>query len=231
MSNRRIKCLWSTSLLSVLTSGVILLSTGCLAPDQGVNRNTIVIVPVNTDVPSGGDLIEIDSYEFADAYCENLIKEISPKLGLAPLAKTAARPEEFVFRLWTNLGGLPDPKLLGVRSGGGENNAYFFDINRHPYSIKLRREHLASPKSGWNKMLFELRSRLTTPKGLVRDPQFDLMRDEPVILLEVLVKGEYRRVFYGKKTTFQDGKRLIEVCDYLASEFDINMDCRGERTL
>ncbi len=77
VSNRRIKCLCSKALLSVLTSGVILLSTGCLAPDQGVNRNTIVIVPVNTDVPSGGDLIQIDSYESADEYIEILIKEIS----------------------------------------------------------------------------------------------------------------------------------------------------------
>ena len=80
-------------------------------------------------------------------------------------------------------------------------------------------------------MLFEVRSRLTTPKGLVRDPQFSLNRDEPVILLEVLDKGEYRRVFYGKNTTFQDGKRLIEVCDYLASEFGVNMECCGGRTL
>lgn len=74
-------------------------------------------------------------------------------------------------------------------------------------------------------MLFEMRKRLTTPKGLVRDPQFDLNRDEPVILLEVLDKGEYRSVFYGQNTTFQDGKRLIEVGDYLASEFDVDMVC------
>ncbi len=73
-------------------------------------------------------------------------------------------------------------------------------------------------------MLFEVRSRLTTPKGLVRDPNFDLNRDEPVILLEVLDKGEYRRVFYGQNTSFQDGKKLIELCNYLASEFDVDMD-------
>jgi hypothetical protein len=230
MSNRRIKCLWISALLSVFTSAVILLSTGCLAPDQGVNRNTIVIVPVNTDVPSGGDLIQIDSYESADEYLEILIKEISPKLRLVSLAKTI-RPEEFEFRIWTNLAGLADPKLLGVRFNGIDNDAYFFDMNRRADSIKLRREHLAIPKSGWNRMIFDVRSRLTTPKGLVRDPQFSLDRDEPLILLEVLDKGEYRRVFYGQKTSFPDGKRLIEVCEYLAREFDVEMNCRGGRTL
>lgn len=229
MIHKGIKRVWRSVLLSVLTSFIILLSSGCLSIDQGVNRNTNQGGQVNADLPSGGDLIQIDSYESADEYLEILIKEISPKLGLVPLAKTG-RPEEFELRIWTNLAGLADPKLLGVRSSGSENNAYFFDMNRRADSIKLRRERLASPKSGWNRMLFEVRSRLTTPNGLVRDPQLPLDRDEPVILLEVLFRGEYRRVFYGQNTSFPDGKRLIEVCDYLASEFDVDMNCHGERT-
>ena len=228
VSDRGIKCLWSSVLLSVLMSFVILLSTGCLATDQRVNRNTNESVQANADLASGGDLIEIDDYESADEYLENLIKEISPKLGLAKLPKNA-RPEEFEFRIWTNLGGLADPKLLIVRLSGTENNAYFFDIHRALDPIRFRREHLAGPKSGWNRLPFELRSRLTTPKGLIREPQFRLSRDEPVILLEVL-DGEYRRVFYGQNTSFPDGKRLIEVCGYLSSEFDVDMDCHGERT-
>ena len=229
MSNQGIKCLGNLILLSVLTSFVVLLSAGCLATDQAVDRNANENVQVSADLPSGGDIIEIDFYEAADGDLGNLIEEISPKLGLAVLAKMA-RPKEFEFRIWTNLGGLGDPKLLGVRFNGINNDAYFFDMDRHVDSIKLRKEHLASPKSGWNRMLFVMRSRLTTPKGLVRDPQFSLDRDEPVILLEVLDKGEYRRVFYGQNTTFQDGKKLIGVCDYLASEFDVNIDCHGEHT-
>lgn len=229
MSNQGIKCLWRSLLFSVLTSFIILLSSGCLFTDQRANRNTNESVQVNADLPSGGDLIETDSYEFVDELSAKDIKEVSPKLGLAPLPKTA-RPEEFEFRLWSNSGGLGDEKLLTVSSSGSENNAYFFDINRRADPIKLHRDHLASPKSGWNRVLFEVRNRLTTPKGLVRDPQFQLSRDEPVILLEVLDKGEYRRVFYGQNTSFQDGKRLIELCDYLTSEFDVNMDCHGERT-
>ena len=227
MSNQGIKCFGNPILLSVLMALVVLLLAGCLATDRTVNRNTNENVQVSADLPSGGDLIEIDLYEAANEYLENLVKEIQKKLGLVPLAKTG-RPEEFEFRIWTNLGGLADPKLLGVRSSGSENIAYFFDMNIGADSIKLRKEHIASPKSGWNHMLFEVRSRLTTPKGLVRDPYFSLNRDEPVIFLEVLDKGEYRRVFYGKNTSFQGGKRLIEVCDYLASEFDVNMDCHGQ---
>lgn len=220
--------MWRSVLFSVIASFIILLSSGCLFTDQRVNRNTNESVQVNADLPSGGDLIEIDSYEFIEEGLTTDIKKISQKLGLAPLPKTA-RPEEFEFRLWTNLGGLGDARSLIVRSSGSENHAYFFDINRALDPIRFRKEHLASPKSGWNRVLFEVRNRLTTPKGLVRDPQFQLSRDEPVILLEVLDKGEYRRVFYGQNTSFQDGKRLIELCNYLASEFDVDTDCRGER--
>lgn len=219
----------AVSALSILAFFVILISTGCPATDRGVNRNANESVQVNAGLPSGGYLIEDDDfYESAEEDSVKLVKEISEKLGLAPLPKTA-KPGEFEFRIWTNLGSLGDPKLLIVRSNfsAGENNADFFDINKHADPLKFRKEQLAGPKSGWNRMIFEVRSRLTTPKGLVRDPQFRLERDEGLILLEVLDKEEYRRVIYGQNTSFQDGKRLIEVCNYLASEFDINMRYRG----
>lgn len=217
---------WRLVLLSVLMSFIILLSSGCLSTDREVNRNTNQASQVNADVPSGGDLIEIDSYELVEEHLTTDIKEILPKLRLAPLPKTA-RPEKFEFRLWSNLGGLGDAKLLIFRSSGNEKHADFFDINSRTDPIRFRKEQLASPKSDWNRMLFEMRNRLTTPKGLVRDPKFELARDEPLILLEVLDREEYRRVFYGRNTSFKDGKRLIELCDYLSSEFDVNMDCHG----
>lgn len=221
-SQRGIKWEKRSVLLSVLASFIVLLSSGCLFTDQGVNRNTNQSSQVNVDVPNGGDLIEIDSYEFVEDSLTTDIKKISQKLGLVALPKTAP-PEKFEFRIWTNLGGLGDAKLLIIRSSGNENDADFFDINRALDPNRFRRENLSSPKSGWSGMLFNLRNRLTTPKGLVRDPQFQLSRDEPVILLEVLDKGEYRRVFYGQNTSFQDGKRLLELCHYLASEFDVGM--------
>ncbi len=149
--------------------------------------------------------------------------------NLPPLSK-AARSEVFEFRIWTNLGGLSDPKLLRVYSINSGNSGSIFDLTREKGSLELRKkEPLPAPLSGWNKMLFEVRSRLSTPKGLVREPQFSLNRDEPLIVLEVLDKGDYGRVLYGRGTTFPDGKRLIEVCNYLASEFAVDMDCGGER--
>lgn len=75
-------------------------------------------------------------------------------------------------------------------------------------------------------MLSEVRNSLTTAGGFARDPKFSLERDEGVILVEVLDKAEYRRVLYGHNTRFPDGKRFIEVCNYLASEFDADMDCK-----
>lgn len=225
MSDQGIKCLGNPILLSVLTASVVLLSAGCSSTNQSISQNSNKSVQVNAELPSGGDLIEIDFYEFADKDIGDLIKEISPKLGFAPLVKTVG-PKGFEFRIWTNLGALADPKLLGVRLSGTETKAYLFEMDRRAERIKSRRDKLASPKSGWNKMLFEVRSRLTTPRGLVRDPQFRLGRDEPVIALEVLDKDQYRRVIYGKHTSFSDGLRLIAVCDYLSAEFDINMSCR-----
>lgn len=220
MIHKGINRVWRSVLLFVLAS--FLPSTGCVTAHQGVNRNTLVIIPANTEVPSGGHVIEIDSYELVDELSEKDIKETTQKLGLAPLSKTAIY-EEFEFRIWINLGG--DANLLAIRSNGSENSASFFEINNSSDPIGFRKENLADPKSSWNKMIFELKSRLTTPKGLVRDPYFKLNRDEPLIVLEVLDKGEYRRVFYGKNTSFPDGKRLIAVCDYLAGEFNIEMDC------
>ncbi len=228
MSNQWSKFFGNPILFSVLTSFVIFLSAGCLTTDQTVDRNANKTIQVDTDLPSGGDLIEIDLYEFADEDIGNLIKEISSKSGLT-LLENAGQPTEFEFRIWTSLGGLADPRLLGVHLIGGESNAYFLEIDRYTNKVKSRRDKLANPKSGWNKMLFEFRSRLTTPKGLVRDPQFQLSRDEHVILLEVLDKGEYRRVLFGQNTAFTDGKRLIAVCEYLATEFDTDMICNGER--
>jgi len=215
-----------------ILSLMVLLASGCTCTDQrghrntNVNRNTNENAQVTFDPERSGDLIEIDLYEWTDGYLGGLIKEISPKLGLSSLVKAPARAEGFEFRLWTDLAALPDPKVLGVRASGKDKNAYFYDMDGVSYTAKSRKEHLVEPKSGWSALISDVRTRLSTPKGLVRDPRFRLQRDEPVILLEVLDKGNYRRVFYGKDTSFPDGKRLIDVCDYLASEFDVDMDCR-----
>ncbi len=213
---------WISMLLTVL---VVLVSPGCWAPDQKANRHENQALQPNPNIPSDGALIEFDFYQAVDSDLEDRLNKIGPKLGLIPLSK-ANRPERFEFRIWTNLAARGDPKLLGMSSTGSETNAYHFEMDRNADSIKSGRAHLPSPKSGWNRMLLDLRTRLQTPRGLARDPNFDLNRDEPVIVLEVFDKGDYRRVFYGHNSSFPDAERLILLCDYLAAEFDVEMECR-----
>ena len=226
MNSQRIECPWVLAVLSIPIFFAVLTS-GCGVADKPVNINNSESTHVNDEVPAGGDMIQIDRYEAVDGSFEEIIKDLCKTIGLSPLSQMA-RHEDFELRLWTKLGALADPQLLGIHSNGNQNNGYFFKINRSPYSIKIGRPQLETPKSGWNKVLFEVRNRLTTPRGLLRDPQFDLNRDEPAILLEIQDKGEYRRVLYGQNTSFSDGKRLIDVCEYLTSEFNVDMDCTGD---
>lgn len=205
---------------------LIQLATNCSVVDPGVNQITNENRPAIIDSPTDRDLMEIDHYESADEYFETLMEEIVPKLGLVPLQKTDG-DGEFELRIWTNLGGLHDPRLFGVRVKGVENNAYFFYLSRDGNQIKERKEHIANPKSGWDRVLYEVTNRLITTKSLVRDPQFSLDRDETVILLEVRDKREYHRVFYAHGTSFGEGKRLIEACEYFGHEFDLDLNCHS----
>jgi len=205
---------------------IILLASGCTSNDKANSRNANENSQIRYELPSGGDIIEIDLYEMSDNLIDQEVRKISSRLGIVPLAKIG-RSDEIEYRLWTNLGGNVDPKLLGVYSNRVENRGYFVDIKKdNDYAVQLRNDDLAIPNAGWNKMLFELRSKLTTPKGLVRDPQFSLYRDEPLILLEVLDKSGYRKVLYGKHSAFPDAKRLIATCVYLSAEFDVDLDCQ-----
>ena len=184
-------------------------------------------VQAATTPASSGNLIETDPYEFVGESLKEDVNTISKRLDLAPLPKTSDA-NVFEFRLWTNLGGLGDAKLLRIRTERDQYRATFFNVHRGLDPTDFKKADLIAPRSGWSKVLSDTRNLLSAPKGLVRDPHFDLCRDEPVILLEVFDKGEYRRVFYGNNTSFPDGKRLIEVCNYLTTEFDVNMECAGK---
>src|SRR5687767_13824669 len=104
MGNRHVRCWWRLLPLSLLTALLGGLLTGCSSTDQEDIRNSNESIQVNANVPSGGDLIEIDSYEFADGYCEKLINEIASNLELESLEKTDTLSEELAFRIWTSLG-------------------------------------------------------------------------------------------------------------------------------
>lgn len=205
---------------------VVLHCTGCKSAEQRIEQNRSQNSAANDDVPSGGDLIEADAYEYVAEGIDLETKTISKEIGLPPM-EADGRNETLVFRLWSNFGGLGNARLLSIRTGPYESDAEFFEIYSRSDPLAAHCEKPAGPRSGWNEMRFELRNRLTTPKGLVRDPNFELQRDEPLIVLEVFDKGEYRRVFYGMNTSFADGKRLISVCEFLAIEFGVDMDCRS----
>ena len=217
-------------LLSIFTYFIILLSSGCVFMDQDLNQNTKNQGSyVNANVTNRDDLVKNDASEIIEYHSKKHIKEFSLALGLAPLNKTARR-KEFEFRLWINLGSPGDEKLLLIRSSGSDNCAYFYHINRIVDPTSFGKELLGSPKSGWITLLPEISDRLIIPKGLVLDPQFDIDRHEGVIWLEVVEKGEYQHVYYGHHTSFDDGVRIIKLCEYLSNEFGLDIDCRGERT-
>lgn len=176
------------------------------------------------EVPNGGFVIELDRYDTTDEAIGAVLESHCRLLGLPKLDRNAD-PEHFEFRVWTNLEGLGDTRLLAVRSDGVENRGDFFALRTHGGDTKSEKRKLAQPRSGWHNIAFPFTSRLTTPQGLRREPVFEIGRDEPLILLEVVQRGEYRRIFYGQLTKFPDGIRLIETCQFLAVEFGVELDC------
>lgn len=209
-----------TGAVTVFCLMAVLLA-GCSRADRPGEQN--IVVHKEAEGPSGGPMILRDRY---DIVRDHLVKDIAEKsriLGLAPL-KRPGRMDDMELRIWTKLGGFDNAKLLGVRSIEGKYSAYFFETDGKTAISENR--NLPAPRSPWTKMLFELRSRLTTPEGLERDPNFAMIRDEPVIVLEVLDGDTYDMVFYGHFTEYKDGERLISVCEYLAGEFGVDPDCR-----
>jgi hypothetical protein len=209
--------------VSMILAAFVLFLGGCShqEPRQAGNFNTNLQADVQT--PNGGPIIEDDLYALADADLSARVDSMIRKIDLRSLVKGDLKGG-FELRLWTNLGSLKEPRLFGIRSDSRQKRAYFYVFSGAADVIKESVENVANPASGWNKMVFEVRSRLTTPQGLRRDPNFSLARDEPVMMLEVVENGDYRRIFYGQNTSFPDGKRLMAMCDYLSSEFPIDMD-------
>jgi hypothetical protein len=226
-------------LLSIFVWNIIVLSLCCSSTDEGVNQNTKESQHVNSKVTKGNDTVEndtnkklenLDKIKKLENYFRGEVKQIPRKLGLVQLTKTSLR-NDFELRLWINLGMASDEKLLIVRSSSSGNNASLYHLQKTTSDpLIFNKEVLASPKSDWKSFLSEISNRLATPNRLLLDPNFDISRHEGVIFLEVLEKGEYQFVFYRQHTSFGDGIRLINLCEYLSGEFGVNIDCRGERT-
>ena len=208
---------------------IIVLSAGCSLTEED-NSETNKTGQINSNVTKRVDSIEKQPNNLTENDIKGIIQESSGKIRLVPLTKTAKR-NEFDLRLWINLGMLGDEKLLIVRTSESRNYAYFYQF-RSTVDAPRRppKEVLADPQNGWSNLQSEISNRLATPKHLVLDPQFHITRHEGLISLEVVEKGEYQFVYYGHHSSFDDAVRLINMCEYLASEFGVNIDCRGERT-
>jgi hypothetical protein len=217
-------------LLSIFVWNIIALSSGCSFAYQRINQNTNEISQVNSNVTKEDDSNEYVTNKELEDSTKGEIEEISQKLGLIPLTKNTQR-KVFELRLWINFGMPGDYKLLIIRSTKSGNQASFYHFRKTPPDpIKFDKEILANPNSDWNKLLSEISNRLATPNRLVHDPKLHISRHEGLISVEFVEKGEYQFALYGHHTKFGDGLRLINLCEYLSSEFGVNIDCRGQRT-
>jgi hypothetical protein len=200
---------------------------GCGVGEERDEPGATPVVQQAEALPSGGPIIEVDAYDWIDRSLDKDLASLAKELELPELPEKPD-PDRFEFRLWTGLGGLIDSRVLAVRADGREFRADYVVYGWRDGGMKvIEKRKLDEPRSGWNGIAFPFTSRLTTPQGLRRDPYFDLQRDEPIILLEVVQRGEYRRIFYGQSTKFADGVKLKETCEYIAEEFSVDLQCYG----
>jgi hypothetical protein len=209
---------------------IIILSSGCSFTNQGVNQKTNLAGRANSNVTERVDPIEKQPNNLTENDIKGIIQELSGRIRLAPLTKTAQR-NGFEFRLWINLGMPNDEKLLIVRTSESGNHAYFYQFRATVEAPRRPpKEVLANPKDGWNTLQSEISNRLATPERLVPVSELNITHHEGLISLEVVEKGEYQFVYYGHHSSLDDAVRLINLCEYLSSEFGVDIDCRGQRT-
>lgn len=210
----------------IVTFLAVALAAGC----SGFTPETDQSWPVNSPSDNRVEPVETPSNNLSDKDIKDLILESCRQNRLVPLTTTGRRGV-FELRLWTNIGLLHDERLLIVRSSGSRNQAGFYHLRSVFGEGKFQKAVLVGPISGWSTLQSNIKSRLDTPDRLMPDPQFYLGRDEGLIYLEVVENGEYRIVYYGQHSKFDDAVRLKDLCRYLSDEFGLDIDCLGERTI
>lgn len=159
----------------------------------------------------------------------SVINDITTEIQLRSVAKTTGASDS-EFRLWTNVGSFFE-KLLVVRQSERKSSAAFYDVQRNGNSVTFEKKILSAPKAGWESFVsIVLDKHIEVPLKLRFDQPTNLTRDEGVILLEILDHGKYDFVYYGQHTSSEDGKNLLNFCEYLALEFAVDLDCLGSHT-
>ena len=158
-----------------------------------------------------------------------VIAEISNKINLVSRSKNSMR-ETLEIRLWTNVGTFFE-KLLVVSSREHVSNASFYEIDRSGESLKFQRKNLLGPHSGWHNFLSSVGEKgFQVPLKFKSEQPLSSSRDEGLIILEIFDRGNYDFVYYGQFASSVDAETIFASCEYLASEFDLAMDCRQEYT-
>lgn len=197
---------------------------GCLQDVRETDRSNMTIG--QTHLPSSNrDDVAVDDYEFADEHLAKLISETLPKIGLGSISDSR-NYADFELRLWLGLGARTDPMLLGFRTVDSKHSALVLLLEKRSDSLRLKNIVRAKPRSEWSDFIAEARFRLDAPNLPTRDPIFTLDRDEPLIVLEVFEDGTYHRVLYRYKTSSDDAKRVVALCEFIAYEFGLKAPCQ-----
>lgn len=189
----------------------------------------------NKTSPPGSDLAQSEQehrqkgsgYAVSESF--KITDEISTNIKLGPLSKNQ-EGNEFELRLWTNVGTFFE-KLLVIRSSKERNSASFFEIDRSRDAMRFQKRNISAPRSGWTKLLMTMKEKgIEIPLRLRREEPVTASRDGGLLIIEIFDDGEYDSIYFGEYTSSVDGKRVFDWCNYLASEFNTDMDCRGEHT-
>lgn len=166
---------------------------------------------------------------------ESWIEETSRKFDLQNLKNKRLLEDEIEIRIWA---GVSPGIVLNCFILRGKNNkweATLFYVDADDKGLKknkqgkfiVNKKILSEPKSSWetvNNYLMEKGVRVPLPYMWDEKKQFAVY-DEGSVSLEIKKWKNYNLISYGELTKTSDGKTVIEVCNYLGSEFGIELGC------
>lgn len=208
---------------------VVLFSSGCSLLGE-ISPETNKKGQIDPNVSNRGNAVRRPPNNLSDKDIKDLILASCRINRLVPLTDSRRRAR-FELRLWINIGMPYDERLLIIRGTEDSSQAAFYHLQaQFDGGGKFRKQVLGDPRAGWGTVRAEISDRLAAPQHLVPDPQFGFSNHEGLIYLEVVENGEYRIVYYGQHSKFDDAVRLKDLCRYLSTEFGLDIDCWGERT-
>ncbi len=156
------------------------------------------------------------------------VKAESQKLALKNLSESDSRNE---VRIWVGFG-LITPRCFILKREGGSDSATYYSTEPDPAATARARKTslvtltLKSPKSGWNDFEAFLKAKgVDSTIKLIADVDYSADPDSEAIVIEVKSHAGYNMVFFPADTKSPDGRKAIEVCHKIESEFNVRMGC------